>query len=59
MGTDNAVSEDNAADVKTSFDSSLCIENQNIKEDCKLTIDKADALGIDLDDARDFANKNI
>ena len=32
---------------------------QNVKEGCKITIDKADALGIDLDEARDFANKNI
>ena len=32
---------------------------QKIKPGCKITIDKADALGIDLNEARDFANKNI
>ena len=32
---------------------------QKIKNGCKITINKSDALGIDLDEARDFANKNI
>ena len=32
---------------------------QKVKNGCKITINKVDALGIDLDDARDFANKNI
>ena len=32
---------------------------QKIKNGCKITINKSDALGIDLDEARDFANNNI
>ena len=32
---------------------------QRVKDGCKITINKADALGIDLNEARDFANKNI
>ena len=32
---------------------------QRVKEGCKITINKADALGIDLNEARDFANKNV
>ena len=32
---------------------------QKVKDGCKITINKADALGIDLNEARDFANKNI
>lgn len=31
---------------------------QKVKDGCKITINKADALGIDLNEARDFANKN-
>lgn len=32
---------------------------QRVKDGCKITINKADALGIDLNEARDFANKNV
>ena len=32
---------------------------QKVKDGCKITINKADALGIDLNEARDFANKNV
>ena len=32
---------------------------QKVKNGCKITIDKADALGIDLNEARTFANKNV
>ena len=32
---------------------------QKVKDGCKITINTAEALGIDLDKARDFANKNI
>lgn len=32
---------------------------QKVRDGCKITINKAEALGIDLNEARDFANKNI
>ena len=32
---------------------------QKVKDGCKITINTADALGINLNEARDFANKNI
>ena len=32
---------------------------QNVREGCKITINTADALGIDLNEARDFANMNV
>ena len=32
---------------------------QQVKEGCRITIDTADALGIDLNEARDFANRNV
>ena len=32
---------------------------QKVMEGCRITIDKADTLGIDLNEARDFANKNV
>ena len=32
---------------------------QKVRKGCKITIDKADALGIDLNEARTFANKNV
>ena len=32
---------------------------QRVRNGCKITINKADALGIDLNEARDFANKNV
>ena len=32
---------------------------QKVKEGCRITINTAEALGIDLDAARDFANENV
>lgn len=32
---------------------------QKVRDGCKITINKAETLGIDLNEARDFANKNI
>ena len=32
---------------------------QKFRDGCRITINKADALGIDLNEARDFANKNV
>ena len=32
---------------------------QKVRDGCRITINKADALGIDLNEARDFANKNV
>ena len=32
---------------------------QKVRDGCKITINKAEALGIDLNEARDFANKNV